>query len=131
MSIESGLVTYLMAQGRVTTLISTRLYPVVIPQDASLPAAAYQLISGDWERQHDKRTGGAKLRRARIQITVTGVDYDDAKEAAAAIEEVCDSFRGQWGTEYVQECRVEALGDGWGAQVDKFTTRMDLAIIYR
>jgi len=46
MVIEEALKTYLLSQSGLTALIGQRYYPVTIPQSCTLPAVAYQKISG-------------------------------------------------------------------------------------
>lgn len=82
-TIEEGLVAHLMADSSVTDLISTRLYPLVVPQDASLPAVAYQRISGPREHAHDGPSG---LARARVQFTALGSTYAEAKSVVTALQ---------------------------------------------
>jgi hypothetical protein len=83
------LVAHLMADSAVTALIATRLYPMVIPQDQSLPAAAYQRISGPRDHTHDGRSDG----RPRIQITLLGSTYAEAKSLATAVRASLDGRR--------------------------------------
>lgn len=50
----------------VTALVSTRIYPIVMPQNPTLPAITYQMISNVEEEVHRGMTGDA---RPRFQIT--------------------------------------------------------------
>lgn len=50
----------------VTALVSTRIYPDLMPQPPTLPAVVYQMISNDREERHRGATGDA---RPRFQIT--------------------------------------------------------------
>lgn len=77
---------------RVTTelagLIDTRCYPLVIPQDAPLPAIAYQIISSDPQISHD---GPVNVVETRVQFTIATEDYAAAKEIDTALR---TSFNG-------------------------------------
>lgn len=129
MEIDEAFYNFITTQGITSNLVSTRVYPLVIPQDATLPAIAYQRISGHRELTHDQPQRGMK--HARLQITITATDYDDVKSVAAAIWLLFDGFRGMWGTLYIQRCAVESLGDGYGATLERVTTRLDLVVVYR
>ncbi len=50
MTIEEALKTYLQSVAGVSALISTRIYPETLPQEPTLPAIKYDIIS--IERQH-------------------------------------------------------------------------------
>lgn len=50
MTIEEALKTYLQSVAGVSALISTRIYPETLPQEPTLPALKYDIIS--IERQH-------------------------------------------------------------------------------
>lgn len=50
MTIEEALKTYLQSVAAVSALISTRIYPETLPQEPTLPAIKYDIIS--IERQH-------------------------------------------------------------------------------
>ncbi len=129
MEIEAGFYSFITTQTITNSLVSTRVYPLNIPQEATLPAIAYQRISGRQDLTHDQPQRG--LLRARIQVTITSTDYDDVKAVATAIRLLFNGFRGYWGTLYVQYCSVEELGDGYGATMERVTTRLDLVVNYR
>ena len=50
MTIEEALKTYLQSVAGVSSLVSTRIYPETLPQEPTLPAIKYDIIS--IERQH-------------------------------------------------------------------------------
>jgi len=117
-----------MADSDVTDLISTRLYPMVVPQDAELPAAAYQRISGPREHSHDGATG---LARARMQFTVLGSTYENGKDIAEALRGSMDGFSGTMGTVTVDAVLLENDVDAWGTVFDKATVRQDYLFWYQ
>jgi len=134
MEIEAAFYSFITSQAVTSSLVSTRVYPLNIPQEATLPAVAYQRISGGRELTHGGPQQG--LLRARLQVTITAVNYDEVKAAAAAIRLLFNGFRGWWGPAqgtgvYVQFCSVEELGDGYGATMERVTTRLDLVVNYR
>jgi hypothetical protein len=126
-TVEEGLVAHLMGDSDVTASISTRLYPLVVPQDAALPAAAYQRISGPREPAHDGPTG---LARARIQFTFVGATYAEAKEAATAFRRLLDGHRR--GLPGVKRAVITLVDDrdDWAPQFEKPVVRQDYMIWY-
>lgn len=49
MSVQTDFHDLITNDAAVTAILGTRLYPLQIPQDPTLPAAAYQVIGGDGE----------------------------------------------------------------------------------
>ena len=87
--VETALYTILSGDAGVTALISTRMYPVVIPQDVSLPAVAYQRISTARVYSHD---GPSCLARPRFQFSCTATTYSAARAVANAIRAALDGY---------------------------------------
>lgn len=60
----------------VSALVSTRIYPLVMPQQPTMPALVYAMVDNNREQVHRGQTTGVK---ARVQVTCWG-----ATEASAA-----------------------------------------------
>ena len=78
MTIEEALKTYLQSVAAVSALISTRIYPETLPQEPTLPALKYDIIS--IQRQHliDFAT-------AYIQYTSVATTHLGARALADAV----------------------------------------------
>ena len=127
--LEQGLYAHLIGWEWVSGLTGDRVFPVVIPEDADLPAVAYQRISGPRLLAHDGPTG---LAEGRVQVTVVGRSYAEAKEIGAGIRHLLDGWRGILGGACeVFSCRVENEVDGWGDPIEANTLRLDLYFHYR
>ena len=83
MNYEQALVTKLEATSAITSLVGTRIYPNVMPEDADLPALAYQRISEIRVMFHN---GGIFQDEARVQITVRAASYAGAKNVISALK---------------------------------------------
>ena len=64
--VTEALYTQMTATAGLTALVSTRIYPDLMPQPPTLPAVVYQMISNNREERHGGQTGDA---RPRFQIT--------------------------------------------------------------
>lgn len=103
-------------------------YPLVIPQDVTLPAAAYQRISGPRVMAHDGPSG---LAEARFQITVMSRGYAEAAQVVRNILVALDGFRGEMGGSVtVHECRIENEVDGYSQTNELTTRRLDIYLMY-
>lgn len=128
MTLEEGLVAYLAANEGVAALVGTRIYPLVVPQDAALPALAYQRISSPREHVH---TGASGLVRARIQVTNVGGTYSAAKALAETVRVAMDGYSGAMGTVAVGAALLMNENDTWLDMFNAPVVRHDYAIWYQ
>jgi hypothetical protein len=107
-TIEEALVTRMLATSTITALIGSgttaRLFPLVIPQTATLPAIAYQKISSPKEQAH---TGSSHLCRSRLQITCEADNYAAVKALATAVKDCWNSFRGTVSGLRIDGCAID------------------------
>lgn len=125
MSIESALYTHLTNDAMLTTLVSSRIYPLMIPAEATMPAVAYQVIDDVPAYAHEGATG---LSRARIQLTLQG-SYSQLVTLRYALQRAAQSFSGS-GTIAVQMRQVEAVRDGYAETMERAVKRMDVVFWY-
>ncbi len=92
--VEADLVRYLEANAGVSALVGDRIYPLMIPERATLPAIRYQGISMGSEVAH---TGPSGLARHRIQLTVHAATYAIAQAVATALRRALDGKKGMFG----------------------------------
>lgn len=93
--IEEATRDILVADSTVTGLVSTRIYPQVLPQGATLPAIAYQMVSSAREHAHD---GAAQdLSRPRLQWAAHAATYSAAKAVAKAVRDALAYYHGSTG----------------------------------
>jgi hypothetical protein len=127
--IEEAVYAILKAASGVTALVggssSPRIYPNVVPQDAGLPAIAYQRISS-----YRKATHGApaSLARPRIQVTMLAESYSQVKGVAAAVREALDGYVGTAGGVGVQAALSEDETDEFGNSNNLHVVRQDWMI---
>lgn len=81
MTFEADLYAHLHGDSSITAQVSTRIYPVKMPQNATRPAITYQTISGDPMTDLDSADGD--LLAVRVQIDCWAETYT----AAAALGE--------------------------------------------
>lgn len=89
--IETALYTYITADATVSGLISTRLYPLDLPQEPSAPAATYHRVSTVPLYTHE---GDGSLDQVRIQIDSYASSVLAAKTLATAIRTRLSGFSG-------------------------------------
>lgn len=84
MSFQSTLRNYLLLDGDITSLVSDRIYPTVLPQNATLPAVVYFRNGGRTEHKPMPQTTG-RNRNFTVQIQAIGRNYDEADAVEEAI----------------------------------------------
>jgi hypothetical protein len=114
MTAEEGLVVLLTTDTAITALIGAppvaRVYPLVIPQDADMPAIAYQRISSVPSRSH---SGFSGITQTRFQVTAEADMYSTVKALAIAIRRRCEAYHGGLGGVMFHSVFVENETDGW------------------
>lgn len=97
--IEVDLRTHFLAQAPIAAIVGTRMYPLQLPQGATLPALTYQVISGVSEITHD---GPSDLGNRRIQIDCWApsgnTGYQQVVELAGAVRRAVSGYMGSMGT---------------------------------
>lgn len=128
MTIEEGLVAYVLAQTAIAALIDTRIMPSPLRQDVPLPAISYQLISVRDDILHDGPQG---LPDARIQLDCWADTYAAAKALAAVVKETVHAHRGMMGTVNVQRAKVENVVDGFEPNTGRQRVIIDALLMYQ
>lgn len=90
--IESGLFTRLTTQ---VTSVSGRVHPKVAPQNVTLPAITYELVSDPRGNTHQGPDGTVQ---ARYMVTVFAKSYLEAKTISGQIKNALQGFKGAMGT---------------------------------
>jgi hypothetical protein len=89
MTVEEAVVARLGASPGVTALVATRIYPMLMPQTAPLPAVTYQRIST--ERVQGLR-GSLGLIDPRVQVDSWAETYGTAKRVAEQVRLALDGY---------------------------------------
>jgi hypothetical protein len=79
--IETDLFTVLSTATAITALASTRVYPVALPTDPTLPAMTYMFVGGSGQPSFNTRG----MQRARVEINSWGDTYSDAVTLREAV----------------------------------------------
>ena len=82
MSVESELVSLLINNAGVAALVGTRVYPVVLPQNPTLPAIVYQELRTATLVQSSGDTGS---RRGRYMLSLWATTYTPTKTLQSAV----------------------------------------------
>lgn len=116
MAIEAALFELLTEDAGVAGLVGSRVYPVVLPQNPTLPAVVYQEL----RTAALSATGGDTGRReSRMQVSYWAESYAGVKAGKAALVALLSGYRGG----IFERVGVEAMQDdvdvetGWRRQI--------------
>jgi hypothetical protein len=93
MTLEQALFSYLGNYAGLKALVSTRIYPIIMPQNPTLPAVTYQKISGVVDYVMD----GTSIKRPRIQVDAWAKSYGAVRGVAEQVKAALDRYTGTMG----------------------------------
>jgi len=92
---EESLATRLEATAALTALVASRIYPVELPEQATMPAVTYRRI--DTPTAHMLSEARSSWEYPRFQVTSWGATYASAKAVNAEVQTALDGFAGTMG----------------------------------
>jgi len=95
MNTDESLYARLSTYAPLTALVSTRIYPMSLPQTPTLPAITYYRINAPTE--HIMGETASSIERAGYRIQCWGTSYTSARAVAAEVIGALDAFAGYLG----------------------------------
>jgi len=128
-TIEEALYAKLVATSGVTSLVSTRIYPVVAAQSvAGADYITYELVSGS---PHHDMAGPEGLAWARVSYLCHSGSYANARAIAAAVLGALDGYRGTASTVDIWACLSEGVfAVGFDEEARVHTVAADFMVQY-
>jgi len=111
------IITRLLNDSRITDVVSQRIFPVQVGQDAELPAIMVTIT--DMETNPTK-TGTSSDDIIELDVTVYSKSAKQSFDVAEHIRTSLDNFTGTMGTTEVQSLRFESLNMNHFAGDDVF-----------
>jgi hypothetical protein len=98
MSLGAGIFDFMSAG----LSVGDRVYPLALPQDVTLPALIYRVVSDTPTMSHstvqDSPTWTGAIRSdTRVQFEAYALTYDEAEALADELEAYAVGYRGLWG----------------------------------
>ncbi len=94
MLLEAAIYSQLSTYAGLAALTGTRIYPLLLPQDPTLPAVTYQTISRVME---EVRGAGPRYAETRVQIDCWAASYSSAKAVAEQVRAALQDYTGTMG----------------------------------
>lgn len=117
MSFQSDFYAWLSAQSGVTAIVSTRIYPLRLPQEATYPALRFER---DSETEIEDFGGQGGLNTTDIQIDAIADTHAAAITLADAVKAVLLNYRGTMGSTVIRYTRLNATFDAWDESIEAY-----------
>lgn len=130
--LDTAIRARLVADGAVSALVGTRIYPIRAPDNPTLPMLTYQRISNI--REHVMTGEQAKFTTTLFQIDVWAKEsggISQARSIAAAIRSSLDDFRGIITGIDVQGILSDNEWDTWDEDTETFRITLQFRIMHR
>ena len=115
-------IRYILINDATVKAITTRVYPVTIPQSPQYPLILYTKITG--MRDHHLR-GPSGHAHPRFQIEAWAKTYTEAKTLADAIREALDGYSGTAAGTKIGSCLIESEQDIYESEIEVYRVTSD------
>lgn len=105
---EAVLRTALVGTPAVTSLVGTRIYPVLAPASASLPFVTWRRSGVQREQTLGRPMG---MPRVSVEYSIYGTTYEEARQVADAMRLVLDGYGGTSNNTEVKQTSLEDESD--------------------
>lgn len=115
----------LTTDARVSSLVGSRVYPLTMPQNGTLPAIVFQRIStvGSYTLE-----GPTTPTAARIQLSLMSASFTQVRALAAAVWRALDAYSGQVGRDIVNFIEVVNFLDDFESDTGICRVVMDIRV---
>lgn len=122
----------LVSDSSVTTLVGTRIYPSILPQNPTLPAIRYET---GIQRPAHKLSGGAGFATSTVSIDIFAVSHIEAYNVQQAIRESLQGWSGTANSTEMVSVNVVNIREDYlqptdASDVGKYRVNMDVEIIH-
>ncbi len=123
MSFYTDLYTYLQTIAGLTNLVSTRMYPVRLPQKPTMPALVIQKIARVREYSH---SGDSNLANPTYQFDCFAVTHEGAVALQVQVEAALSAFSGTMGSETVYSAFIANVLDNFETETALYRQIVDV-----
>ena len=101
--ISDHLYTYMAAQSAITDIVSTRIYPIILPQEPTYPAISYSDDDVNYTESFDGQTDHAQ---SIYQINAWAKTYAGAYTLGDVLRSSLKNTSGSFGGITIQRCSI-------------------------
>lgn len=123
MSLDVKVYHALSGASGIAALVSTRIYPLVLPQSSSYPAISYQRIS------NSPQQGSTDLRSTRWQINCWASTYTGAQTLATAVKTALEEYTATATAPRIKMALVVNELDDYDSEANVYRVIVDVILI--
>lgn len=101
--ISDHLYSFMTSQSAITDIVSTRIYPAILPPQPTYPAITYRESDDDFSEDF---TGITSPTVSSYFIDAWGDTYSDAVSLCAAIRSALNNQKGNFGGIHISKCII-------------------------
>jgi hypothetical protein len=129
-TLDEGIFAYLKATAGITALVSSRIYPLVLPQEPTLPALVVTRISTPRIVSHDTSGATGDLISPRYQFDAWGTSQAATKAIADALRAALNGKTGAAGGITLRAALSEDEAHDYDPETGLYRIRSDYFIWY-
>lgn len=127
-TISTSLYAYLAAQSTVTDIVSTRIYPVTLPQNPTLPCITYMVVTTPVIHTMEGRSAPKTI----FQLDCWAETALGAHTLADAVETVLDNYSGTMNSaDVVSGSLLINRQDIYEEDVENYRVSLDFSLIHK
>ena len=127
-TLEEGIAAFLIADATIHGEVADRIYPLMIPQGATLPCLTYQRISTPRIVTHDSSGATGDLTSPRFQFDAWGVTQKAVKAISDALRAVLHGKTGATGGVTIRAALAENEAPEFDPESELYRSRSDYII---
>lgn len=126
--IEEGIAAYLIASATIHAVVADRIYPMMIPQGATIPCLTYQRISTPRIVTHDSAGATGDLTNPRFQFDAWATTQKDAKAISDVLRANLHGKKGATGGVTIRAALADAEEPEYDPDSELYRSRSDYII---
>lgn len=130
MTIKTELYSRLSGYAGLTGLVSTRIHPVRLPQNCTMPAVTYQIVSGPRVSNFGDDTGDVRY-RVQVDCWASAVTGESASADAVAdqVKAALQRYRGGNIQDIYLENEID--GDAYESDADLYRVTLEFIVWFK
>jgi len=125
--IDEAVYSALSGNATLTGLISTRIYPLVLPQEVTLPAVTFFRVTN----LHNHGMGGdISLMETRLQVSILAASVSLMRAVTDAVRAVLSRWKGTYGSVIIQDSLLNNEMDDFEPETEVYQCIQDYMIFH-
>ena len=125
--IDEAVYSALSGNATLTGLISTRIYPLMLPQEVDLPAVTFFRVSN----LHNHGMGGdIALMETRLQVSILAASVSLMRAVTDAVRAVLSRWKGTYGSVVIQDSLLDNEMDDFEPETEVYQCIQDYTIFH-